>query len=119
MPSSPVHIHGSADRIAQLLDKLVDNAVEFGRDTSPIIVRISDLPNAILLAVINDGPALPSELIERVFDPMVSSSSDARHSHLGLGLYIVREIAEFHQATAVAQNRQNGQGVEVTVTFPR
>ena len=119
VPSYPVHIHGSADRIAQLLDKLVDNAVEFGRDTSPIIVRISDLPNAILLAVINDGPALPSELIERVFDPMVSSSSDARHSHLGLGLYIVREIAEFHQATVIAQNRQNGQGVEVTVTFPR
>jgi signal transduction histidine kinase len=118
-PASPVFIHGTPDRIAQLLDKLIDNAVQFGRERSAIIVRINELPNIIQLSVINDGPTLPSELSARVFDPMVSSSTDARHSHLGLGLYIVREIAEFHGATVVANNRGDANGVEVTVNFTK
>ena len=98
---------------------MIDNAVQFGREQSAIIVRINELPNAIQLSVINDGPALPTELSARVFDPMVSNSTDARHSHLGLGLYIVREIAEFHGATVIAKNRSDADGVEVTVNFAK
>ena len=119
VPTSPALIHGTPDRIAQLLDKLIDNAVQFGRERSAIIVRVNELPNIIQLSVINDGPSLPTELSERVFDPMVSSSTDARHSHLGLGLYIVREIAEFHGATVTAKDRGDANGVEVTVSFPK
>ena len=98
---------------------MIDNAVQFGHEQSTIIVRINELPNSIQLSIINDGPSLPTELSERVFDPMVSSSTDARHSHLGLGLYIVREIAEFHGATVIAKNRADANGVEVTVNFTK
>ncbi len=48
---------------------------------------------------------------------MVSSAKDAREAHLGLGLYVVRLIAEFHGGTVKAENRQDRSGVVVTVTL--
>jgi len=71
------------------------------------------------LTVSNDGAGLPGEIADRLFDPMVSSARDARRSHLGLGLYIVRLVAEFHRGSVRARNRSGQRGVEVTVTLPR
>jgi signal transduction histidine kinase len=50
---------------------------------------------------------------------MVSSAKDAREAHLGLGLYVVRVIAEFHGGTVKAENRPDHSGVVVTVTLAR
>jgi len=57
---------------------------------------------------------------DRLFESMVSvrAGSGSTGPHLGLGLYIVRVIAQFHRGTARAQNRANGSGVVVTVTMP-
>ncbi len=71
------------------------------------------------LIVSNDGPTLPPEIADSLFDPMVSSTRDARETHLGLGLYIVRLVAEFHKGTVAARNRRGGTGVEVVVALPR
>ena len=76
------------------------------------------MADEIELTVSNDGPALPSEIADRLFDPMVSSGRDARQTHLGLGLYIVRLVAEFHKGTVAARNRRGGTGVELVVTLP-
>ena len=71
----------------------------------------------------NEGPRLPSEMKGRLFESMVSVRPDrARESqgapHLGLGLYIVRLIAEFHGGGAAAHDRPDGRGVIVTATIP-
>jgi signal transduction histidine kinase len=57
---------------------------------------------------------------ERLFDSMVSvrAAGDAGGPHLGLGLYIVRVIAEFHGGDAQVTNRGDGTGVVVVVTLP-
>ena len=57
---------------------------------------------------------------ERLFESMVSvrSGEQAREPHLGLGLYIVRLIAEFHGGRVAAANRDDGSGVEFTLHFP-
>jgi dedicated sortase system histidine kinase len=117
-PSQAVPIDGSPDHIAQMLDKLVDNAVEFGRARGDIVVRVQRENQTAKIFVLNWGSTLPTEIANRLFDPMVSSSKDARRSHLGLGLYIVRIIAEFHGGTVTANNRANNDGVEVTVHLP-
>jgi len=109
---------GVPDRISQLLDKLIDNAIEFGTRNGLIIVNVRRLADEIELTVSNDGPALPNEIADRLFDPMVSSGRDARQTHLGLGLYIVRLVAEFHKGTVAARNRRGGTGVELVVTLP-
>ena len=112
-------IFGVPDRIAQLLDKLIDNAIAFGAQNGLIIVHLRDVGDNLELTVSNDGPALPSEIADSLFDPMVSSTRDARKTHLGLGLYIVRLVAEFHKGTVAARNRHGGIGVEVVVSLPR
>jgi len=73
------------------------------------------------LQVINAGPPLPDTSPERLFDSMVSvrrAADQTDEPHLGLGLYIVRIIAQFHGGHAVAANRSDGGGVVITVTLP-
>jgi signal transduction histidine kinase len=115
---APVLILGVPDRIAQMLDKLIDNAIQFGSENGLIIVNLRRDAEFIELSVLNDGPSLPDDIADRLFDPMVSSTKDARKTHLGLGLYIVRLVAESHRGTVRAENRRGSRGVEVTVALP-
>ncbi len=115
---APVLILGVPDRIAQMLDKLIDNAIQFGSENGLIIVNLRRDAEFIELSVLNDGPSLPDDIADRLFDPMVSSAKDARKTHLGLGLYIVRLVAESHRGTVRAENRRGSRGVEVTVALP-
>ncbi len=118
-PASPVLVDGAPDLVAQMLDKLVANAVEFAGGGA-IEVRVDRGDDRILLSVANDGPPLPAAMRERLFESMVSvrAGGDAAVPHLGLGLYIVRLIAQFHGGRAQAETRSDGGGVVVTVAFP-
>ena len=112
-------ILGSGDHIAELLDKLIDNAVQFGVPQTTIEVTLIQREEGILLMVANEGAVIEEGQQERVFDPMVSlGRRDAQTSHLGLGLYVVRLIADYHQARAWMANRHDGMGVVVSVLFP-
>jgi two-component system, OmpR family, sensor histidine kinase ChvG len=106
--------------IAQMLDKLVANAVEFSAAGTPIVVRLERGDTELRLSVENEGPLLPDAMRGRLFDSMVSVRGDqvSDAPHLGLGLYIVRLIAKAHHGSATAQNRDDGRGVVVSVTLP-
>ena len=112
-----IGIDGAPDLVAQMLDKLVANATEFGTVGAPIVVRLRREEGAACVEVENEGPPLPEAMPGRLFDSMVSVRSDAGGDapHLGLGLYIVRLIAEFHGGSASARNRVDGRGVVVSV----
>ena len=121
-PDAPIGLTGAPDLIAQMLDKLVANAVEFGEPGRPVVVRVETTGDTALLSVSNDGPPLPETMRERLFESMVSVRGDAQRDratpHLGLGLYIVRLIAQLHGGSARADNRADGSGVVVSVTLP-
>jgi len=115
----PFIINGVPDLVAQLLDKLVSNAVDFAVNDSTIVIRIVRQQSTIQLQVINDGPTLPDKMKNNLFDSMVSMREKrGNQPHLGLGLYIVRLITEFHHGSVRADNKHDGNGVEFTVTFP-
>jgi signal transduction histidine kinase len=120
LPDRPAQIDGAPDLVAQLLDKLVENAADFARPGTPIEIAIERDAHAVVLSVANEGPPLPEGSETRLFDSMVSvrppGPSDAA-PHLGLGLFVVRQIAAFHGALARAQNRSDGRGVSVSVSF--
>lgn len=117
--AEPVKVNGIPDLIAQMLDKLVSNAVEFSPPDSTIRIRLTAEDEAVV-RVINDGPSLPAGMEERLFDSMVSVRDGVKStgSHLGLGLYIARIVAEFHGGDIGAGNREDAQGVIVTVRLP-
>jgi two-component system, OmpR family, sensor histidine kinase ChvG len=119
-PRGEIWIDGAPDLIVQMLDKLVANAIEFGTPSAPIVVRLAPVDLGVRIEVENEGPPLPAAMQGRLFDSMVSVRSEQGGDapHLGLGLYIVRLIAEFHRGRAVAANRADGRGVVVAVTLP-
>lgn len=126
-PAEPLIIEGSPELIAQMLDKLVDNANDFGTSGTPISVKLDRVgaapelgdPGSVVLGVSNQGDALPEGTHERLFASMVSMRRDkgGEKPHLGLGLYVARLIAEFHRGTIFAENLADSQGVAVKVTF--
>ncbi|NIW86323.1 MAG: proteobacterial dedicated sortase system histidine kinase [Gammaproteobacteria bacterium] len=118
-PNRPCIVHGVPDLIAQLMDKLVGNALDFRTPGTPITIELAQSDGHAQLLVCNEGPPLPEEMRGNLFDSMVSirTRSDAE-AHLGLGLYIVRLIAEFHHGTVQAQNAPRGTGAIFTVTMP-
>ncbi len=112
-------VNGSADHLAQMMDKLIDNAVQFSDSGSAIIIRLNKSSEMAEISVLNRGQNLPETHRDRLFDPMVSvGKKNAKQSHLGLGLYIVRLVSEFHQGEVRAENRKDTPGVCVTVRLP-
>jgi dedicated sortase system histidine kinase len=113
-------IVGSDELVAQLLDKLVDNAVSFSAPRSRIDVVLASAANELVLSVANRGPRLPDKMRGRLFDSLVSirEQRDGR-PHLGLGLHIAALVADFHGGRCEADDLPDGSGVIFKVWFPR
>lgn len=105
---------GVPDLIAQMMDKLVDNAASFAPAGGTITLRL-DATGAV--EVENQGPLLPEAMQKQLFDSMVSLREKSDRVHLGLGLHIVRLIADFHSAQVQARNLQDGSGVVFRIAF--
>src|SRR5256886_3937474 len=120
LPTEPVAIRGAPDLIVQMLDKLIDNAVDFSPAAALISVRLRLDAHAALIEVDNPGPALAAHVQGRLFESLWQSRAgpDSR-PHFGLGLYIVRLIAEFHGGEATAANLPDRSGVRFVVRLAR
>jgi len=96
-PNVEVPIDGSPDLIAQLLDKLLDNAQGLTPDNGEIRVRVGQTDFGPMLDVENDGPSIDPTEVADLFEPMVSHRRGAGEMpHLGLGLFIARLIMQRH-----------------------
>jgi len=111
---------GSPEHIAQLLDKVIANAVEFS-DDNKINIVLETKNNQLILHISNNGALLPEQMKERLFDSMVSMRPADKQSlpHLGLGLYIARLIVEFHQGKITASDHHNPKGVTISINIPK
>ena len=105
-------------RMEQVLDKLIDNAIDFGRDDSPVVVQVEEQLSRVRVSIANRGPILPTSDEQSVFESMVSHRSSQQRLHFGLGLYIVKIISEYHGGSARALNLVDGSGVMLVVDFP-
>ena len=116
VPDEAVEITGAADLIVQMLDKLVDNAVDFSADGATISIVLRKEAAYVELSVANPGPPLPPETGNRLFESLWQSRAESdKRPHFGLGLYIVRLIAEFHGGSARAENLPDNSGAVFTV----
>ncbi len=116
--SGPVHARVADHLIEQLLDKLIDNAVDFHRPGSPIRIQLDVEHGHVRISVANRGPMLPEDLAGSLFDSMVSRRAAENRLHFGLGLYVVRVIAETHGGTVQAVNLVDRSGVAIIVRLP-
>jgi dedicated sortase system histidine kinase len=118
-PPGACGLQGAPDLIVQMLDKLIENAVDFCAPSGTISVRLTRAGSHYELAVDNDGPPIPEAMLGRLFESLFEhrQGRDDR-PHFGLGLYIVRLIAEFHGGAAVAANRPDSRGAVFVVSLP-
>ena len=107
-------------RVEQLLDKLIDNAIDFSDSGSTITVGINADDQNLTLFVTNHGPTIDENMVGSVFDSMVSirESNPDNRLHFGMGLYVVRIIAERHGGSVKATNLFDGKGVSIKVMLP-
>jgi signal transduction histidine kinase len=94
-------------RLHQALSNLVFNALKYGLSSSPVRVSLDGTrPEEVVIAVQNTGKPIPTGLLPKLFDPLVRAEDEEWNDHsrvaganLGLGLYVVREIANAHGGT--------------------
>ena len=117
-PPESCFMRGAPDLIIQMLDKLVENAVDFCPQGGLISVALSRSSDHYELAVRNDGPPIPEAMLGRLFESLIEQRQGHDDKpHFGLGLYIVRLVAEFHGGRATAANLSQG-GAVFTVMLP-
>jgi two-component system, OmpR family, sensor histidine kinase ChvG len=124
LPQETLMIDGAPDLIMQLLDKLVDNAVDFSPLGATITLRLGCDSHLAVLEVDNPGPPIAPEAQGRLFESLWQSRREGggdsvSRPHFGLGLYIVRLIAEFHGGSASAESLPGDSGARFTVRFAR
>ncbi|MDE0659477.1 MAG: ATP-binding protein [Gammaproteobacteria bacterium] len=117
-PPGPILADVADYRIEQMLDKLIDNAIDFHRANSPITIELHVHRDTMQITVANRGPMLPPDVAGSLFGSMVSRRASANELHFGLGLYVVRVIAEQHGGSVRAMNLLDGSGVAVMVRLP-
>jgi two-component system, OmpR family, sensor histidine kinase ChvG len=114
LPDAPVYLHCAPELIAQALDKLLDNALSFTPPEGWLRLTLRGAPDGAEIELANQGPPLPAAMQGRLFDSLVSLRDKATPGdapHLGLGLYVVRLVAERHGGVASARNLDDGSGV--------
>lgn len=120
------HVHtgdgrcsADASRVVQLVGNLVSNAVSHGHPETPVTVATDGTRgDALTLAVHNTGEAIPPTLLPSLFEPMTRGAKASGKRSVGLGLFIVREIARAHGG-AVAVRSSESEGTTFTLTLPR
>ena len=121
VPEAPLFAWICDYRIEQLLDKLIDNAIDFSEVGSTICVDLKAIGPDLHLDITNFGPGIPENLLTSIFDSMVTARANNPDNrlHFGIGLYVVRVIADHHQGSVRIENLSEPSGVRVGVTLPR
>jgi PAS domain S-box-containing protein len=117
-PAGPVW--GDPDRLQQVIWNLVSNAVKFTPKDGKVAVKLHRTGSQVEIAVSDDGPGIPAELLPHVFDRFrqADSSSTRRHGGLGLGLAIVRHLVELHGGTVAVASDGADLGTTFRVSLP-
>ncbi len=119
-PVQPVRMLGDANRMQQVLWNLLTNAIKFTPAGGRIRVSLHALDSQLELCVEDSGEGISAEFLPFVFDRFrqADASTTRRHGGLGLGLSIVRQIAELHGGSVRVSSRGVGQGASVSVSLP-
>jgi two-component system, OmpR family, sensor histidine kinase ChvG len=120
IPDAPLTVKASADRLIQVFENLLDNAVSFTPAGGRIAVSASGGDRAVLVTVRDQGPGIPPENLERIFDRFFTyrPAETQRQRHTGLGLSIVKAIVEGYGGVVTAANDPERGGAVFDVTLP-
>jgi two-component system, OmpR family, sensor histidine kinase ChvG len=121
LPQEPVGVFGSAARLEQAVTACVDNACSFSTDPGAVDVRLRKGDKTAVIEICDEGPGIPEENRQKVFERFFTHRPDRQASslHRGLGLAIARTIVEVHGGTSRAGERPDGaRGTMISLELP-
>ncbi|MBD2111745.1 MULTISPECIES: sensor histidine kinase, partial [Cyanophyceae] len=129
-PQRTLRFHSAGDltgdwdaaRLRQVVSNLMGNAIHHGSVEGPVELSVASDGSTVVLSVHNEGPPIPPEMLETIFDPLIrqpmQKSTARRVGSIGLGLYIVREIVVAHGGTVEVASTAE-EGTTFTVRLPQ
>jgi signal transduction histidine kinase len=120
LPREPVHGHVDAERLAQVIDNLVSNAIKYTPEGGWITLALRQEDGHAVLVVKDTGLGIDPAQLPRLFSKYQRVPGEGTRGirGTGLGLLIVKEIAEAHGGTVRADSAGEGKGTTFTVTVP-
>jgi len=113
-------ILADADRVAQVLDNILDNAIRHSPNGSPVSIELDQETEMICCIVRDQGPGIPAEHLPLIFERFyrVDSARDRSTGGTGLGLAIARSLV-LAQGGEIQAESPDGKGTQIIIHFPR
>ena len=118
--SEPVWVSGDPVRLEQIVGNLVSNALKFTRGDGLISVSVGRDGDGAVLRIADQGIGIPADMLSKIFDLFVQAhhTIDRSCGGLGIGLTLVRRLAELHGGSVSAASDGDGRGSTFTVRMP-
>ncbi len=113
-------INGIENRIEQIIANLLDNAVSFSEDNKEVLVKVSKSKESnVIVNILDEGDGFREKDTNKIFNRFYSNRPDKFGEHSGLGLNIVKNLVDLHNATIKASNRLGQKGASMEIVFPK
>jgi signal transduction histidine kinase len=113
-----LRVWAQPDLATRALATVVENALDFGPDGTPVELEVVGSNGSVELSVSDRGPGIPEEIHERIFDPLTQMDATASRAHegLGVGLFLARRVMLAHGGDVRAEERAGG-GTRIVLSF--
>jgi CheY-like chemotaxis protein/two-component sensor histidine kinase len=119
-PPEPLHVQADPARLAQIFSNLITNAAKYTDPGGRIAIAVEREGDNALVRVTDTGIGIPAEMLSDIFDMFVQVARTGDHSQggLGIGLTLVKRLAELHGGSVEARSAGPGKGSEFRVRLP-
>ena len=113
-------INGIENRVEQIVANLLENAISFSDDNKNVTVKIAKTDeDKVIINVLDQGEGFKEKDTNKIFRRFYSNRPDKFGEHSGLGLNIVKNLVELHNASIKATNRKDQKGASMEIIFPK
>ena len=120
LPDEPIYLNADRARLAQVFGNLLNNSSKYTRPNGRISVSAKRVDDEVVVTVKDNGAGIPQDKLDSIFDMFMQVDLTAERSQggLGIGLTLVKRLAEMHGGSIEARSAGEGQGSEFIVRLP-
>ena len=120
LPDEPIYLNADRARLAQVFGNLLNNSSKYTRPNGTISLTAKRIDDEVVVTVRDNGAGIPQDKLNSIFDMFmqVDQTSDRAQGGLGIGLTLVKRLAEMHGGSIEAKSAGEGEGSEFVVRLP-